>query len=90
MLAARRTLEGGQADERRVHEAVGTALEVIYPIGHRRRRAEGIPVLLQKFKNNVETQFAAEQLQRVLAACADRVSLEAMGVDEFIELWVKQ
>ena len=63
-------------------------VEVNYPIGHRRRRAEGIPLLLDKFRNNLATRFAAAQVERILGACSDQASLEAMPVSDFMELWI--
>jgi 2-methylcitrate dehydratase len=70
----------------------GTATERIavdYPVGHRRRRAEGIPLLLDKFERSLATQFDAGQAQRISRACSDRRRLEAMPADEFVDLWVK-
>ena len=61
---------------------------VDYPIGHRRRRAEGIPKLLEKFRDNAGTRFAAERAARISHAFADQGVLESMNVSEFIELWV--
>jgi len=65
-------------------------IAVEYPIGHRRRRAEGIPVLLEKFERNLATQFGDAQLARILDACRDRERLEAMPVSQFMDLWVKR
>ena len=83
--------------------AIGNALQVFfkdgsrsarvtidYPVGHRRRRAEGIPLLLAKFKENLATRFGAEQSARIEAACADQATLEAMAVDDFVGLWVSE
>ena len=64
-------------------------IEVSYPIGHRRRRDEGIPVLLEKFKRNLEGHFDAAQAEKILAACESHAELEAMPVNEFNDLWVK-
>lgn len=64
-------------------------VEVNYPIGHRRRRDEGIPVLLEKFKRNLEGHFAEEQVEKILAACENHDELEALSVNEFTDLWVK-
>jgi 2-methylcitrate dehydratase len=82
--------------------AIGNALQVFfkdgsktdrvavdYPVGHRRRRAEGIPLLMDKFRNALATQFDAARRDRILDACADQARLEAMPVDEFMALWVK-
>ena len=62
-------------------------VEVRYPIGHRRRRAEGIPVLEQKFSRNLHTRFAPLQCQRIIAVCQDRHRLCAMSVNDFMALW---
>jgi 2-methylcitrate dehydratase len=62
---------------------------VDYPIGHRRRRTEGIPVLLEKFTRNLATHFEPDQRQLIADRCADREQLEHMPVNEFMGLWVK-
>jgi 2-methylcitrate dehydratase len=64
------------------------AVEIHYPLGHRRRRAQGIPVLEQKFRRNLATRFATEQAAGVVAACETRAVLEAMAVDDFVGLLV--
>jgi 2-methylcitrate dehydratase len=78
------------ADKRYIGNAVqvffrdGTATQRIavdYPIGHRRRRAEGIPVLVQKFQSSVAAHYSAPQAQAISALFADRPALEAMSVD---------
>jgi len=61
---------------------------VEYPIGHRRRRAEGMPVLIEKFKTNLARRFAAKQQQRILDAALDLPTLAAMPVHEFVDLMV--
>jgi 2-methylcitrate dehydratase len=61
---------------------------VEYPIGHRRRRAEGIPLLLAKFERNVRSRLAPPAVERVLEASADRARLERMPVHEFVSLLV--
>jgi 2-methylcitrate dehydratase len=68
----------------------GTVLEetVEYPIGHRRRRSEGMPLLLEKFKRNLTRQFASGQQQRILDASMDRSSLERTPVSEYVDLYV--
>lgn len=60
---------------------------VEYPIGHKRRREEGIPVLLSKFKKNMNTQFPAERVEKITQAMSDTNSLAAMKVDEFMAMW---
>ena len=63
-------------------------IEVHYPIGHRRRRDEGRPVLRAKFRHNVGTRFPAERRDRIEALFDDRAALEARPVHEFLEHWV--
>ena len=63
-------------------------VEVEYPIGHRRRRAEGIPLLEEKFANNLATRFPAKQVGTIMELCLDRERLEAMPVNEFMGLFI--
>ena len=65
-------------------------IDVAYPVGHRRRRGEGIPLLLEKFNKAVADQFSAAQSEAILAACADRPTLETMPVNAFTDLWAMQ
>ncbi|MBP3966428.1 bifunctional 2-methylcitrate dehydratase/aconitate hydratase [Paenibacillus lignilyticus] len=58
-----------------------------YPIGHRRRRDEGIPLLKKKFESNLLTRFSAEQTARITAVCEDPQLLEPMSVSAFLELF---
>ncbi|CAM5183506.1 2-methylcitrate dehydratase OS=Castellaniella defragrans OX=75697 GN=HNR28_001124 PE=3 SV=1 [Castellaniella defragrans] len=69
----------------------GTALDEIvceYPIGHKRRRKDGIPLLEAKFRTNLARQFPARQQQRILDASLDQARLEAMPVHEYVDLYV--
>ena len=69
----------------------GTVLpEVIveYPIGHKRRREEGMPVLVEKFKTNLARKFSLKQQQTVLHASLDYNTLAAMQVNEFVDMMV--
>jgi 2-methylcitrate dehydratase len=61
---------------------------VEYPIGHRRRRAEGIPLLVEKFKHNLSTRFSAEKVAKIVEVFADVEKFESMPVNEFVDLWV--
>ena len=61
---------------------------VDFPIGHRRRRREGIPLLLEKFNNAVAGHFSAARKEAIVTACADQRALEAMPVNAFMDLWV--
>lgn len=63
-------------------------IKVNFPIGHRERRAEGIPVLKQKFVDSVSPRLRDGQWQELDAACADREKLAAMPVDDFMALLV--
>jgi 2-methylcitrate dehydratase len=65
-------------------------VEVEYPIGHRRRRKEGIPLLLKKFANNMQTRFAPDRVQRIAALFLDAERLEQLPVNELVELLVMQ
>ncbi|GKS84725.1 bifunctional 2-methylcitrate dehydratase/aconitate hydratase [Acidovorax sp. SUPP1855] len=69
----------------------GSALPEVaveYPIGHRRRRAEGIPLLEAKFRRNLARSFPPKQQDAILAASLDAQTLEALPVHEYIDLYV--
>jgi 2-methylcitrate dehydratase len=59
---------------------------VEYPVGHRRRRKEGVPLLEAKFRTNLARRFAEKQRAAILAVCQDRRRLEATPVNEFVDL----
>ena len=59
-----------------------------YPIGHRRRRKEGMPILVEKFKTNLARRFPPEQQKTILELCADPGRLEKTPVNEFVDLFV--
>lgn len=63
-------------------------VQVDYPVGHRRRREEGIPLLVEKFDTAVASHYSAEQAQSIRSAVSDQESLERMTVGEFVDLWV--
>lgn len=63
-------------------------VEVEYPIGHRRRRKEGIPLLVDKFRTNLGRRFPAKQQKAVLDVCLDQARLEAVPVNEFVDMFV--
>ena len=62
---------------------------VEYPIGHKRRRKEGMPVLVEKFKTNLARQFAEKQRAALLDLCLDQKRLEATPVHEFVDLMTR-
>lgn len=83
-----------EPDKRSIANAVqiffrdGTAtqsVEVEYPVGHRRRRAEGIPLLVEKFRDNAKRRLPADRVEAILELFADLKKLEQMPVDEFVE-----
>ena len=65
-------------------------IEVEYPIGHRRRREEGIPVLINKFEENLKTQFSSSRVNKILDICNDQLELENTSVTDFMELLIKE
>ena len=70
----------------------GTAtgrVQVDYPVGHRKRRSEGEPLLVRKFEDSVRACFGAAQAQRIIGCFADRNALAAMRVDELMGLLVR-
>ena len=64
-------------------------IAVDYPIGHRRRRAEGIPILRKKFEASVAAHFSPKRTESIEALFADRARLEALPVQEFVAGLVK-
>ena len=60
---------------------------VEYPIGHRRRRADGIPLLLAKFRTNLARRFPQSQQQSILAASLDADRLGSMPVCDYVDLY---
>ena len=61
---------------------------VEYPIGHKRRRKEGMPVLVEKFRTNLARVFPARQAAAILDLCLDAKRLDATPVNEFVDLMV--
>ncbi|MGB8847080.1 MAG: bifunctional 2-methylcitrate dehydratase/aconitate hydratase [Terracidiphilus sp.] len=78
------------ANSLRVELDNGEILEetVEYPLGHRRRRSEGLPLLVEKFKTNLRRRFPAAQQERILAASLDRARLESMPVNEYVDFYI--
>jgi 2-methylcitrate dehydratase len=72
-------LRGGHSTEK---------VTVEYPIGHRRRRAEALPLLWAKFEKNLRTRLPARAADRVLDVGASQARLEQMPVEEFVGLFV--
>ena len=61
-------------------------VEVEYPIGHRRRRGDGIPLLEKKFLNNLQTRFPNWKSEKIMELCLNPDKLEAKPVHEFMDL----
>ncbi|MEZ6191250.1 MAG: bifunctional 2-methylcitrate dehydratase/aconitate hydratase [Phycisphaerales bacterium] len=61
---------------------------VEYPVGHRHRRAEGEPLLIEKFKHNLATRFDAAQCGPIHAAFAAPEALDVIPVDAFMDYFV--
>lgn len=61
-------------------------VEVAYPVGHRRRRTEAIPLLLEKFRDNLATRFPPERARSVFELCTDRPRLEYLPVHAFMDM----
>jgi 2-methylcitrate dehydratase len=94
---ARYTREYLEPDKRSIANAIQVLftdgrrtdkVEVEYPVGHRRRRAEGIPLLIKKFKANASTRFPGERVEKILALFEDTTRLDQMPVPEFVEHFV--
>jgi 2-methylcitrate dehydratase len=61
---------------------------VEYPIGHKRRRKEGMPHLVEKFERNLARRFPAQQQKTILELCKDQKRLEQTPVSDFVDLMV--
>jgi 2-methylcitrate dehydratase len=71
----------------------GSATEKIaieYPIGHRRRRAEAIPLLIKKFDANLNSRLAAPWSKKILDLCLDLPALQATPVNQFMDMFAVQ
>ena len=63
---------------------------VEYPIGHARRRTDGIPLLIEKFKINLARIFSADQQKKILEVSMDYKKLSQMAVNEYVDLYVNK
>lgn len=62
-------------------------VSIEYPIGHKRRRDEGVPILLSKFKKNLATQFDDSKIDKILTCMSSLQSLSSTSVNEFMSIW---
>jgi 2-methylcitrate dehydratase len=58
-----------------------------YPIGHKRRRKEGMPVLVEKFKVNLARRFPEKQQKAILELCMDAERLQNTPVNQFVDMF---
>ncbi len=86
-----------EADKRSIANAVqvffkdGSSTQQVaieYPVGHKRRRDEGIPLLEKKFANTLKAKFTKAQQQKILDICLNQNKLESLSVVKFMELFV--
>lgn len=91
------TREYLEEDKRSIANAIqvffsdGTATDEVcveYPIGHRRRRVEGIPVLESKLEKNLSTLYSNEKVERIMAVCKNHEEFKRMPVNEFMAMLV--
>jgi 2-methylcitrate dehydratase len=91
----RYSAEYHEADKRSIANAIqiffsdGTStekVEVEYPIGHRRRREEGIPVLEAKFRSNLATRFPQQRVNNIMNCCLDQQQFESLSVSDFMTM----
>jgi 2-methylcitrate dehydratase len=73
--------KGGSATEK---------IAVEYPVGHRRRRAEGIPLLVKKFEANLASRLSPPWCEKILNLCLDLKALHSTRVDEFMDMFTLQ
>jgi 2-methylcitrate dehydratase len=78
------------ANALRVELEDGTVLEeaVEFPIGHKRRRDEGLPLLVEKFKTNLRRRFPQDRQSRILDVSLDPDRLDAMPVNDYVDLYL--
>ncbi|TWX70008.1 2-methylcitrate dehydratase [Colwellia sp. C1TZA3] len=91
------TTEYLEADKRSIANAIqvffndGSSTEEVvveYPVGHRRRREEGMPLLELKFKANLASRFPHQQCQKIFTVCQDQATLETTPVNRFMDFFV--
>jgi len=71
----------------------GSVMEEVvieYPVGHKRRREEGWPLLEEKFRSNLARRYGPDQRTRIAEASSDRGRLESMPVCDYVDLYTPQ
>jgi 2-methylcitrate dehydratase len=86
-----------EADKRSIANAVQvffqdgsatTKVEIEYPLGHRRRRAEGLPLLVKKFRENAATLFEPAKVDALVGLCLAGDPLRGLPVSHFVDNWL--
>ncbi|MBU6248424.1 MAG: bifunctional 2-methylcitrate dehydratase/aconitate hydratase [Xanthomonadaceae bacterium] len=62
-------------------------VSIDYPVGHRRRRSEGLPLLMKKFEDAMRGRFSGSRVDAIMAAVADPARLDSMPIQRFMELF---
>lgn len=62
-------------------------ISIEYPIGHKKRRSEGVPLLLDKFKHNLLTKFSPNKVDNIMQLMGEFGSLSKLSVSEFMQAW---
>ena len=65
-------------------------VEVEYPVGHRNRRQEGIPLLERKFLNSLEITYSKEHSDKIYSLCLDKEKIEQTPVNEFMDMFLSK
>ena len=73
----------------RFKDGASERVQVDFPIGHKKRRAEGMPVLVEKFNSSVNAHFSKVQSAAIIDLFADSAKLDAMTVPDFVAAFVK-
>jgi 2-methylcitrate dehydratase len=63
-------------------------VEVEYPVGHRHRRQEGIPLLERKFLNSLKNTYSKEHSDSIYSLCLDKERIEQTPVNDFMDMFV--
>ena len=63
-------------------------IAIEYPLGHKRRRTEGIPLLKEKFEKNLSSHFSDKQTKQIISVCNDIGLLKSMPVNKFMDMWI--
>ena len=85
------TARKGIANAIQIFFTDGTNTEKVaveYPIGHKRRRAEGIPILEAKFRASLATRFIDSRCQQIIELCDDQDKLMQTPVNAFMDLFM--